>query len=217
MRWHRPREMGYSPAVMRQRTIAFSALLVVVLLVATTLAVQAAQGGPAPQGAGQPAGAQGRGAPAPPPAAQPGHPSGQLVIWGDSALFDGRTNPENCTLLSRFRRGMRMGFRMTAIDGGTGETENTAIITGHITYMSRTKGKQTVDVPMRWRGGAGPNAPRPAGYLRVPLELWTGFWVVADDAETGMIEYTMTATDRFGRKASFRPFPDIGSQVYIVD
>jgi hypothetical protein len=32
-----------------------------------------------------------------------------------------------------------------------------------------------------------------------------------------MIEYTMTAVDRFGRKASFRPFPDIGSQVYIVD
>ena len=33
----------------------------------------------------------------------------------------------------------------------------------------------------------------------------------------GMISYTMTGTDRFGRKASFRPFPDIGSQVYIVD
>ena len=48
---------------------------------------------------------------------------------------------------------------MTAIDGGTGEVENTAVITGHITYTSRTKGKQTVDVPMRWRGAAGPNAP----------------------------------------------------------
>jgi hypothetical protein len=139
------------------------------------------------------------------------------VIWGDSALFDGRLNPENCILLSRFKRGMRMGFRMTAIDGGTGEVENTAVITGHITYTSRTQGKQTVDFPMRWRGAAGPNAPAPTGYLRVPLELWTGFWVVPEDAETGMISYTMTATDHFGRKASFRPFPDIGSQVYIVD
>ena len=66
-------------------------------------------------------------------------------------------------------------------------------------------------------GAAGPNATFPNGYLRVPIELWTGFWVVPDDAETGMITYTMTATDRFGRKASFKPFPDIGSQVYIVD
>lgn len=196
--------MGYIPGCMRPPHSAFTILVVALLLGTATLVVQTApvQGG--------------RGA-APPPEPQHGHPSGQLVIWGDSALFDGRLNPENCILLSRFKRGMRMGFRMTAIDGGTGETENTAIITGHITYMSRTKGKQTVDVPMRWRGAAGPNAPRPAGYLRVPVELWTGFWVVADDAETGMIEYTMTAVDRFGRKASFRPFPDIGSQVYIVD
>jgi hypothetical protein len=187
------------------RTLAFSTVALTLTIVMGALVAQTfaqAQGG--------------RGAP-PPPEPQAGHPSGQLVIWGDSALFDGRLNPENCILLSRFKRGMRMGFRMTAIDGGTGETENTAVITGHITYTSRTKGKLTVDFPMRWRGAAGPNAPVPNGYLRVPLELWTGFWVVPDDAETGMITYTMTATDRFGRKASFRPFPDIGSQVYIVD
>ena len=217
MRWHHLREMGYSPAVMRQRALALFTCLVVAVLVTATLVAQAAQGGPPPAGAGaQPAATGGRGAP-PPPAPQPGHPSGQLVIWGDSALFDGRQNPENCILLSRFRRGMRMGFRMTAIDGGSGEVENTAIITGHITYNSKTKGRQTIDFPMRWRGAAGPNAPAPAGYLRVPLELWTGFWIVPEDAETGMISYTMTAVDRFDRKASFKAFPDIGSQIYIVD
>lgn len=182
---------------MRRFTPSFSVFLVALAVAAATLVMQA-QGG--------------RGAPPPPPEPQAGHPSGQLIIWGDSALFDGRLNPENCILMSRFRRGMRMGFRMTAIDGGTGETENTAIITGHITYNGKT-----VDFPMRWRGAAGPNAPRPAGYLRVPLELWTGFWIVPEDAQTGMITYTMTATDRFGRKASFKPFPDIGSQIYIVD
>ena len=216
MRWHDPREMGYSPAVMRQRALALFTFAVVAVIVTATLVLQAQGGAAPPQGAaGQPA-AGGRGAP-PPPEPQPGHPSGQLVIWGDSALFDGRQNPENCILLSRFRRGMRMGFRMTAIDGGSGEVENTAVITGHITYTSKTKGKLTVDIPMRWRGAAGPNAPVPNGYLRVPLELWTGFWIVPEDAETGMISYTMTGQDRFGRKASFRPFPDIGSQVYIVD
>jgi hypothetical protein len=199
---------------MMKANAAFSiAAAGLVLLTATLVAETAApqQGG---RGAAPPQG--GRGA-APPPEPQAGHPSGQLVIWGDSALFDGRLNPENCILLSRFKRGMRMGFRMTAIDGGSGEIENTAVITGHITYTSKTKGKLTVDIPMRWRGAAGPNAPVPNGYLRVPLELWTGFWIVPEDAETGMISYTMTGLDRFGRKASFRPFPDIGSQVYIVD
>jgi hypothetical protein len=198
--------MGYSRAQMRQSLFAFRILALVLAVVTTTLVVGTAT--PAAQG--------GRGAP-PPPEPQAGHPSGQLVIWGDSALFDGRLNPENCILLSRFKRGMRMGFRMTAIDGGTGEVENTAIITGHITYTSKTKGKLTIDIPMRWRGAAGPNAPAPTGYLRVPLELWTGFWIVPEDAETGMISYTMTGVDRFNRKGSFRPFPDIGSQVYIVD
>ncbi len=182
-------------------------------LVAATVFAQAPA--PAPAQGAAPAGG-GRGAP-PPPARQPGHGTGKLVIWGDTALFDGRLNPENCLLMSRFKRGMRLGFRMTAIDGGTGETENTAVITGHLTYNSKTKGKLTVDIPMRWRGGAGPNAPAPVGYLRVPLELWTGFWVVPEDAETGMISYTMTATDSFGRTASFRIFPDVGSQTYIVD
>ena len=190
---------------MRRSTLSFSLAGVALAIAVIALMLQTA------------ASAQGgRGAP-PPPEPQHGHPSGQLVIWGDTALFDGRLNPENCILMSRFKRGMRMGFRMTAIDGGTGQTENTATITGHIEYISRTKGRQTVDIPMRWRGAAGPSAPRPGGYMRVPLELWTGFWVVPDDAETGMISYTMTAVDRFGRKASFRPFPDIGSQIYIVD
>ncbi len=197
-------------------TIALCACLSALTLLTATLLAQAgagAQGGPPPQGR---AAGPGRGAP-PPPQPRAGHGQGQLVIWGDTALFDGRSNPENCLLMSRFKRGMRMGFRMTAIDGATGEIENTAVITAHVTYNSKTKGRVTVDAPMRWRGAAGPNAPVPNGYLRVPLELWTGFWTVPDDAETGMFSYTMTAVDHFGRKASFTPFPDIGSQVYVVD
>jgi len=191
-----------------RRVAALAGGIVVVGLVAVSLAAQ----GPAPGGA--PAGGR---AAAPPPPPQTGHPSGKLVIWGDTAWFDVRQNPENCILLSRFKRGMRMGWRITAIDGGTGETENTAVITAHLTYNSKTKGRTTVDIPMRWRGGAPPNAPAPNGYLRVPRELWTGYWTVPDDAETGMLTYQVTAVDRFGRTASFIPFPDIGSQPYVVD
>jgi hypothetical protein len=40
-----------------------------------------------------------------------------------------------------------MGFRMTAIDGGSGEVENTAVLVAHLKYAGGT-----IDVPMRWRG-----------------------------------------------------------------
>ena len=118
------------------------AVCVSVLLVAVAVtAAIAAQNQPARGGA-----AAQEQAP-PPPAPQPKHPSGALVIWGDVVNFNPPTTPISALQTSRFKRGERIGFRMTAIDGGTGETENTAILIAHV----RTAGK-TVDVPMRWRG-----------------------------------------------------------------
>lgn len=151
------------------------------------------------------------GAPASPPPLQPGHGMGKLVIWGDVALFARPGDPDNCILVNRFKKGQRIGFRMTAVDGQTGEVENTAVLTVHLTV-----GGKTVDVPMRWRGAAGPTAPPPRGYLRPPVELWTGFWLVPDDAPTGMLSYTVTATDRFGRSAQMTPFSYENAQLTIV-
>src|SRR4051794_9952953 len=98
-------------------------------------------------GQNQPAApARGRGAPPPPPPPQAGHPMGKLVIWGDLESSDQpESPPPHCVLTNRFKRGQRVGIRMTAIDGGSGEVENTAVLTAHLTY-----GGQTVDVPMRW-------------------------------------------------------------------
>ena len=183
--------------------LAFSASLVVLSIVSFSAFAGQAQ---------QPAGAQGRGQPAaPPPPPQAGHPSGKLVLWGDVALFNNPTDPDNCILTNRFKRGQRIGFRMTAMDGGSGEVENTAVLVAHVTYAGKT-----VDTPMRWRGAAGPTAPPPRGYLRSPFELWTGSWTVPDDAPVGRISYTVTATDRFGRKATFTPFSAEASQLVIV-
>lgn len=182
------------------------AIGVVVLVVAygSMLAerAQAPPGGAAPQGQGQPA--------APPPP-QPGHPSGQLVIWGDVALFSKPDDPDNCILTNRYKRGQRVGFRMTAIDGGSGEVENTATLVAHVTYAGKT-----VDAPMRFRGAAGRGAPAPRGYLASPYNLWTGSWTVPDDAPIGRISYTVTAVDKFGRKATFEPFVAEASQLVIV-
>jgi len=177
-----------------------SACAALSVLAAVTLGGQA-QSQPAAQG-GQPAAA---------PPAQAGHPSGRLVIWGDVALFNSPTDPDNCILTNRYKRGQRVGFRMTAIDGGTSDVENSAVLVAHVTYAGKT-----VDAPMRWRGAAGPTAPPPRGYLRAPFNLWTGSWTVPDDAPIGRISYTVTATDRFGRTATFSPFSAEASQLVIV-
>ena len=132
------------------------------------------------------------------------------MIWGDLASFDvPATVPTHCILTSRFKRGQRVGFRMTAIDGGTGEVENTAVMTAHMTVAGKT-----IDVPMRWRGVG--NAPA-AEYPRQPSEMWTGTWTVPADTPVGVINYTVTATDRFGRTATFTPFINLVSQLTIVE
>jgi hypothetical protein len=153
---------------------------------------------------------QGRGAPPPPLPPQAGHPSGKLVIWGDLSLFEKPGTPNNCILTNRFTRGQRVGFRMTAVDGGTGDVENSATLVAHVNYMGKT-----IDVPMRFRGTAGLSS-LPRGYLSAPVNLWTGFWTVPDNAPTGTLSYTVTATDKFGRTATFTPFSYETAQLTIV-
>jgi hypothetical protein len=192
---------------MRSKSIAGWSIAAVVIAAAGWTASGQGQPPAVPQAQ---APARGRGEPPPPPPPQPGHPSGKLVIWGDLASFDvPGTLPTHCILTNRFKHGQRVGIRMTAIDGGSGEVENTAVLAAHLVY-----GGATVDVPMRWRGVGGYPA---AEYSRQPSEMWTGVWVVPADAPVGVVKYTVTATDRFGRTASFSPFINAVSQLTIVD
>ena len=71
----------------------------------------------------------------------------------------------------------------------------------------------TIDVPTRWRGVGGFPA---AEYPRQPSEIWTGVWVVPMDAQPARLSYTVTATDRFGRMATFSPFINVVPQLAIV-
>jgi hypothetical protein len=183
------------------KTIAMSAIVGLVAIAQGSTVIGQAQ--PAARGQG----AQARGAAG--PAAQAGHGQGKLSIWGDVVNFNPPNTPNQCVLQSRFKRGERIGFRMTAIDGGTGETENTATLVAHVTYAGKT-----VDVPMRWRGVG--EYPKEA-YSRAPNDMWTGGWPVPKDAPTGTISYTVTATDRFGRKTTYTPFASIPSQLTIVE
>jgi hypothetical protein len=132
---------------MRSRTAPLLSLVVLVAIAAGWTVSGQGQPPTGAQGRGQGQG-RGRGEPPPPPPPQAGHPSGKLVIWGDLASFDvPATLPTHCILTNRFKHGQRLGIRMTAIDGGSGETENTAVLTAHLMVAG-----QTVDVPMRWRG-----------------------------------------------------------------
>ena len=176
---------------------------VLVLLVASGIASVAAQ---------QPAAGRGNAAPQAPMPKQPGHGTGKLIIWGDIASFQPRGHPMNCLTMNRFKRGEPVGFRMTAFDGGTGEVEHTAELTVHVIYAGKT-----IDVPMRYRGTAGPTATPPSGYLRPLVELWTGRWDVPADAPMSMLLYTVSAKDAFGRTTIFQPFSFSSSQLTIVE
>ena len=47
--------------------------------------------------------------------------------------------------------------------------------------------------------------------------MWTGVWEVPADAPLGTVSYTITAKDKFGRTASYTPFPNHLSQLAIVE
>jgi hypothetical protein len=193
---------------MRAMTTLIKAVSALSLAALVTMAVGSAVSGQAPSAA--PGQARGRGEPPPPPPPQAGHPSGKLVIWGDLASFDNPpTLPTHCILANRFKRGQRVGIRMTAIDGGSGEVENTAVLVAHLTV-----GGKTIDVPMRWRGVGGFPASE---YSRQPSEMWTGVWTVPADTPIGVVTYTVTATDRVGRAATVSPFINQVSQLAIVE
>jgi hypothetical protein len=182
------------------RVLAFTAIVAVTTVIA---AVGESQAPAAAQGGRQ------RLDPPKPPAVQAGHPSGKLVIWGDLADFSRPGPVLRCYNTNRFKRGQRAGFRMTAIDGGTGEIENSTQLVVHLTHAGKT-----IDLPMDWRGSRSYPADE---YTKAPVMMWTAVWEVPMDAPLGAATYTVTAKDKFGRTATFEPFPNVLSQLVIVE
>jgi hypothetical protein len=129
-------------------------------------------------------------------------PNNTLVMYGDTALFgDPSTNPDVCILKSRYAPGEGVGFRMTAIDPQTGNFADTAELTVKVNY-----GGKSESVPMRYRG-AGANA-HPG--------MWTGKWVVPDDAPAGIVHFTVEARTPDGKSGVWQPFDVEQSTLTIV-
>jgi hypothetical protein len=137
---------------------------------------------------------------APPAAPAPGQ--GRLIVYGDVTTFYGVGKPENCVLRSRFKRGEPVGFRMFVADPSTGKREESAQLVVHLTFAGTS-----LDLPMRYRGTV----------KQPEREFWVAKWVVPDTAPTGIVRYSVTATDKYGRTGEFKPFAVEDSQVTIVE
>ena len=136
-------------------------------------------------------------APASPTAGQ-----GKLIVYGDMALFQPPGHPDNCILRNRFKRGEPVGWRMFVADPSTSKREESAQLVVHLTVAGKT-----FDIPMRYRATAA----------QPERQFWVAKWVVPEDTPTGIIRYTVTASDKYGRSGEFKPFEVQASQLTIVD
>jgi hypothetical protein len=136
-------------------------------------------------------------APAPPASGQ-----GKLIVYGDMALFQPPGHPDNCILRNRFKRGEPVGWRMFVADPATQKREESAQLVVHLTVAGKP-----VDIPMRYR----------ATERQPEREFWVAKWVVPPDAPVGIIRYTVTATDKYGRTGEYKPFEVQASQLTIVE
>ncbi len=124
-----------------------------------------------------------------------------LVVYGDVTYFYPPGNPRNCILNSRFKRGEPVGFRMTAINPATGKRDRATQLVVHLTY-----GGKTIDLPMRDRQTE----------KQPERDFFVAKWIVPDDAQTGIVRFTVTAKDPQGRSGEFKPFEVEASQITIV-
>ena len=129
-------------------------------------------------------------------------PAGKLIVYGDIALFQPPGHPENCILRNRFKRGEPVGWRMFVADPQTGNREESAQLVVHVNYAGKT-----LDIPMRYRATAA----------QPERQFWVAKWIVPADAPTGIVRYTVTATDKNGRTGEFKPFEVQASQLTIVE
>ena len=77
---------------------------------------------------------------------------------------------------------------------------------GKLHRLSDYAGKP-VDIPMRYR--ATPTQPE--------RQFWVAKWTVPADAPVGIVRYTVSATDKYGRSGEFKPFEVQASQLTIVE
>lgn len=128
--------------------------------------------------------------------------TGKLILRGDMAIFLGPNKPDNCTLKNVYHRGDPVGWRIEAIDPETGaHVEPEAKLVVHLNYNGKVR-----DIPMRWR----------ATEAQPERQFWVAKWLVPDDAPPGIVRFSVTATDKYGRTGEYKPFDVDASQLTII-
>jgi hypothetical protein len=129
--------------------------------------------------------------------------SGHLILRGDIAYFVGIGKPKNCTINNVFHRGEPVGWRIEAVDPETGQhVEPEAKLIVHMNYAGTVR-----DLPMHW--AASKEAPTE--------QFWVAKWIVPADAPPGIVRFSVTATDKYGRTGEYKPFDVDASQLTIVE
>jgi hypothetical protein len=129
--------------------------------------------------------------------------TGKLILRGDIAYFFGPGKPKNCTLNNVYHRGEPVGWRIEAVDPQTGQhVEPEAKLVVHLQYNGKAQ-----DINMRWRATA----------QQPERQFWVAKWLVPDDAPPGIVRFTVTATDKYGRTGEYKPFDVESSQLTIVE
>jgi hypothetical protein len=129
--------------------------------------------------------------------------TGKLILRGDIAYFFGPGKPKNCTLNNVYHRGEPVGWRIEAVDPETGQhVEPEAKLVVHLQYNGKAQ-----DINMRWRATA----------QQPERQFWVAKWLVPDDAPPGLVRFTVTATDKYGRTGEYKPFDVESSQLTIVE
>ena len=151
------------------------------------------------------ASAQGWAQQAPTAAKTPGGnvPGRDLIVFGDLSIFWGPSKPKNCNLNNRYKHGEPVGWRIgrrsedrQACRAGGG-ADRAPDVRGRDAETSRCGGAQR-------RSSRNGSSGSPSGSCPI-------------DAPTGIVRFTVTAKDKFGRTGEFKPFDVDASQLTIVE
>jgi hypothetical protein len=91
---------------------------------------------------------------------------------------------------------------MFVADPQTGNREESAQLVVHVNFAGKIQ-----DIPMRYRATA----------TQPERQFWVAKWVVPQDAPIGIVRYTVSATDKYGRSGEFKPFEVQASQLTIAE
>lgn len=129
--------------------------------------------------------------------------AGTLILRGDMTYFFGPGKPKNCNLSNVYKRGEPVGWRIEAVDPQTGQhVEPEAELLVHLNYAGKMQ-----DIKMRWRATA----------QQPERQFWVAKWIVPADAQPGILRFTVTAKDKYGRTGEFKPFDVEASQLTIIE